>query len=259
MPKKKIIPTSRTNFGFIFRFKEEGGFAKPLKSSLTKFAKFFPKEKDSHFFHHTYTTVLRGVGSRLSTYADLYEYFDISASMSRRLATHAIYLMDPQRNSTIELFNKTKKYILKDVVVADVEIIARLKKLNKIECIRLYEAMQTLHVGCHLSSVVMAVSAVEHRFHKLLSKSNPRLYSSEFERATLGSIIELFRKDSRYKDPKYKNFKALLPDKHKPLMEMLNIYRIFSAHPKDEIISYQTAKAIISLSFLLLIDESLSI
>ncbi|UCE74358.1 MAG: hypothetical protein JSV56_01270 [Methanomassiliicoccales archaeon] len=166
---------------------------------------------------------------------------------------------NPDSNRTKDKFNKIFDRIEGLLEETDEDIYEKLKSLHNTECYRLTEAIRCHNMDCNLAAVVLAVSAVEHRLHKLLERKNKSLYKKEFESATLGGIIELFRKDTRYKDNKYNKFKKILPEKHNHLMEILNIYRIFSAHPKDEYISNQTSKSILSFSFLLLIDENLEL
>ena len=142
--------------------------------------------------------------------------------------------------------------------LTDDQLTKRLKRLGNLEAFRLYEAMKCLRANCALGAIVMAVSAVEHRLHMLLQRLDSRTYRRSFAKATLGGIIALFRTDSPYKGRAFDRLRKFLPEKHRPLMEVLNIYRIFSAHPKDEIITYQTARAILAFSFLLLMDETLT-
>jgi hypothetical protein len=84
------------------------------------------------------------------------------------------------------------------------------------------------------ASVIMAVSAVEGRITELIRRKQPRLFKSEFSKATLGQLISIFEPD-QYKDIKYIGIKKLMPNKHRPLVALLNQYRVFSAHPKGEL------------------------
>lgn len=131
-----------------------------------------------------------------------------------------------------------------------------IQKLNRMpceECMRLDEALTCFHNYCFTASVAMAVSAVEYRLIDLLKKKHERLYKKEFSRFTLGQLIQVFD-DNQYKARKYARIKKLLPVKHKPLLLLLNQYRIFSVHPKDESVTPQVAESILHLSFTFLID-----
>ena len=101
----------------------------------------------------------------------------------------------------------------------------------------------------------MAVSAVEARITGIVRRHDPILYDSQFARATLGQLVQLFD-DNHYTQPKFTSLKKLMPDKHKPLVVLLNQYRVFSAHPKAERITIQIADAILKLSFTFMIDPA---
>jgi len=102
----------------------------------------------------------------------------------------------------------------------------------------------------------MAVSAVESRIIELIRKNNKKLYFSNFSKATLGQLINLFD-EHQYTDKKYNKIKKLLSDKHKPLLTLLNQYRIYSVHPKQIKITPQIAESILNLSFCFMLDKTL--
>jgi len=252
------MPSS--NNGLIWSFKKKGGLEAEAKAVQKWFLKHFPKEKDQHFFQHTYTYRLSNFNGRFKKYIELFSYLDISPDETNHLYQLFYSVSNPDANRTKKDYEQHMFFAIRELKRTDEIMTERLKMLSRIECIRLYEAMRCLDMQCNLSSVVMAVSAVEYRLHQLFAKTSPKLYKKEFQRATLGGIIEVFRINStRYTASKYNKLKKILPEKHRPLMEMLNVYRIFSAHPKDEVITTQTAKAILSLAFLLLIDEVLRV
>ena|GEM_PF-1843771 len=259
--RKKVskITIKKTKYGFIDHFKINKGLSNIAKDFRLKLLKDFPTEKDDHFFTHLYEYRTESFSDAFHTYTQLYEFLDINSRKVLYLKFYAHRIDNPDTNRTKEKFKECFDRIIKFIEKTDKEMMEKLKLLHEIECYRLAEAMKCLNHNCNLAAVVMAVSAVEHRLHKLLERKNKTLYKAKFERGTLGSIIELFRKDTRYSDRKYDTFKKILPEKHNHLMEILNVYRIFSAHPKDEFISHQTAKSILAFSFLLLIDEKLSL
>ncbi len=252
--KKKLT----TIPGPIGRLQAAGGYATIFQKTTKAVKEKFPRENDDHAFGHYYATRTSSINTLFQFYVDLFEHLDISIGTVRTLRQAHWTLRLHQANRTKKAFERNVVFALKIIKNADEQFKPKVSLLSRIECIRLHEAMQCLSSQCHLSAVVMAVSAVEHRLHKIVEKTDSVLYAANFADATLGGIIQLFQRD-HYKDAKFQPFKQILPDKHKPLMEMLNIYRIFTAHPKDENVTHQTAAAILSLSFLLLTDKSLKI
>jgi len=45
-----------------------------------------------------------------------------------------------------------------------------------------------------------------------------------------------------------------MPRKHRPLVTLLNEYRVFSAHPKEEKVTAQIAESVLHLCFAFLTD-----
>lgn len=250
---QKIVSSDYGDIGFI---KENNGLSFIAKDFGERFLKDFPTEKDPHFFVHTYSTITNSFFGYIDLYIHLYGYLDISPTDLRYLEQLYWELVNPNANRTREDFKSNINSLLSFLHNTDKKISNKLNLLSHIECVRLYEGIRCLESECNFSTVVMSVSAVEHRLHKLIEKKNKKIYKAHFERETLGGIISLFKKD-QYTDKKYQPLKKILPDKHRPLMEMLNIYRIFSAHPKDVVVTNQTAKLILSLSFLFLVDKDL--
>jgi hypothetical protein len=134
------------------------------------------------------------------------------------------------------------------------DICDKLSRLECTECIRLDEALVCFQSYCFYSSVVMAVSAVEYRIAEMIRRSDAELYLKHFQVATLGQFIKVFQ-DDEYKDEKFQKIKELMPVKHKPLVSLLNNYRVFAAHPKGQEITSQIAEAIIHLAFSFLTDS----
>ncbi len=150
------------------------------------------------------------------------------------------------------------RYVLDRVKFFDQEVKGKTSRLNCTECVRLDEALVCYENYAYHSSVIMAVSAVEARITALLQKNNMRLYNSEFSKFTLGRLISVFDPD-QFKDNKYKGIKKLMPDRHRPLVALLNQYRIFSAHPNGRPITAQIADSILNLSFAFMLDETTSL
>ena len=130
-------------------------------------------------------------------------------------------------------------------------------KINKLTCqelIRLDESLHCFEEYCYYSSTIMAVTSVESRLHYLLDKKDSDLYKEHFEDATLGKLIQLFD-PKYYTDAKFKKFKKLIPNEYKSLIDILNHYRILSAHPLGKNISKKIVQSVINLSILFLLDE----
>jgi len=139
--------------------------------------------------------------------------------------------------------------------LVDPDIRKKIAKLTCDECERLDEALVSYSNYCFRASTIMAVSAVEFRLHYMIKNTNRELYRAEFEKATLGKLIQVFDKNM-YEENRYKRIKQLMPDRHLPLVELLNQYRIFSAHPKELEVTPQIAESILGLSFAFLIDPA---
>ena len=264
--RKKTSPTKidkyqikKSKYGPVGLIRENKGLTSTSKNFNRWFLKKFPTERDAHFFSHVYHSRFGQFGRLFQFYIELYEYLDISSSDVSHLKQLYYSLENSDANRKKEDFKRNFLFLLLKLEETDENIYSRLKDFYNIECYRISEGMNCLSSRCNLAAVVMIVSAVENRLHKVIEKKEKSLYEKEFKKATLGSIIELWRKDTRYKDPKYDRLKNILPEKHNHLIEVLNTYRIFSAHAKEEFISSQMAKAIILLSFLLLMDKSLRI
>lgn len=148
-----------------------------------------------------------------------------------------------------EIINRLK-YLIKYI---DPDVQRKLERFTCQECKRLDEAIINFHSHCFYSNIVMAVSAVEARLIDMINKADSILYGEFFSKATMGQLIQLFD-EVQYKDEKFTKLKALMPSRHMPLLHMLNQYRIFSAHPKEELITAQLAESVLHLAFAFMID-----
>lgn len=137
------------------------------------------------------------------------------------------------------------------------DIADKLKRFTCVECERLDEAIVCFQNYCFVASIIMAVSAVENRINELIRSKDSKLHSAHFKKATLGQLIQVFD-DKQYTDTKFQKIKKLMPDKHKPLITLLNLYRVFSAHPKEEKITPQIAESVLHLSFAFMLDVTTS-
>jgi len=164
-------------------------------------------------------------------------------------------LANPERMSSVADFDSHINRVKDAVAFIETDIEDKLGRFTCLECQRLDEAIECLRNYCCYASVVMAVSAVEARITEIVRRHDQTLYDSQFAKATLGQFIQLFD-DNHYTQPKFVSLKKLMPDKHKPLVALLNQYRVFSAHPKAERITMQIADAILKLSFTFMIDPA---
>lgn len=135
------------------------------------------------------------------------------------------------------------------------DVRTRSSRLACVECVRLDEALVCFENYSYYASVIMAVSAVEARITDLIRKKSPAIYKASFSKATLGQLIQVFE-PGKYTDRKYAGIKVLMPEKHRPLVSLLNNYRVFSAHPVGEPITAQIAESILDLSFAFLLDTT---
>ncbi|MDO8689902.1 MAG: hypothetical protein Q7R39_07800 [Dehalococcoidia bacterium] len=162
-------------------------------------------------------------------------------------------LQTPEKIGGYQDFNDLLDELAGEIDFTEPEVRDKLSRLHCHECVRLDEALVCSQSYCFYSSIVMAVSAVEYRIAELVRRSAPELYSRSFPRATLGQLIQLFQ-DDMYKGEEFRNAKELMPSKHKPLISLLNQYRVFSAHPSEEQVTPQIAEAILHLAFSFLTD-----
>lgn len=162
-------------------------------------------------------------------------------------------LKNPQLVKTYDRFEVLLSYAREFISTLEPGIRKKLSGLTCEECERLDEALVTYSNYCFYSSIIMAVSAVEFRLHYMVKNTDKKLYSEQFEKATLGQLIQVFDKNG-YTDNKYDKIKQLMPDRHRPLVQLLNQYRILSAHPKEVKVTPQIAESILNLSFAFLID-----
>ncbi len=192
----------------------------------------------------------------IKKYSICFDFLEINPHALSGLSEIIEQIKNPLANSTSKAFKEHVDRALHFIRFYKKFFHEKIRLLTCEESYRLDEALECLQVQCHFACVVMAVSAVESRLRYLLKKKNKTVFNAEFEKATLGQIIKLFD-ENEYTAPKYAKLKKILPDKHKPLMNLLNQYRIFSAHPKAEIIGRNIAESILRLSFVLLLDKDL--
>jgi hypothetical protein len=200
-------------------------------------------------------TQVQAVLAYTKKYATCCSYLDCHAYTIQDIERACQDLAVPERMSSLKEFDACLSLIRDSIAFIEDDISEKLRRFTCLECERLDEAIECLRNYCFYASVVMAVSAVEARITEIVKKHDKALYDAQFAKATLGQLVQLFD-DKHYTEAKYSHLKRLMPDKHKPLVALLNQYRVFSAHPKTERITYQIADAILKLSFTFMIDPA---
>lgn len=164
-------------------------------------------------------------------------------------------LKSPESLVYYEEFQSVTKRLIVLINFLEKDISNKLSRISCKECQRLDEALVCFQNYCFYASIVMAVSAVESRIHELIKKDDKKIYSARLEKFTLGQIIQIFD-DNQYTSKEFASIKKLMPNKHKPLIALLNQYRVFSAHPKEEKITAQIAESVLHLAFNFMMDIS---
>lgn len=159
----------------------------------------------------------------------------------------------PEKISGYDDFHSLINGLKTQIKFVEPSICDKLSLLECTECIRLDESLVCFQNYCFYSAVVMAVSAVEYRIAEMIRRADSKLYLKHFQGATLGQLIKVFQ-DDEFKDEEFKKIKELMPIKHKPLISLLNHYRVFAAHPTYQKTTAQIAEAIIHLAFSFLTD-----
>lgn len=126
------------------------------------------------------------------------------------------------------------------------EMVNMFSSLDEQEKGRINKAIHNHFEDCHYSCVAMSVSAAESRLLKLMCIVNPQS-EQELETKTLGQLISDYVSNRE-------SYKKVVPEKHEPLLQLCNTYRIFSVHPKKEEIPGMVAVSILGLAIAFLTD-----
>lgn len=164
------------------------------------------------------------------------------------LLEHAYALGRPEVVKTKKDFESNLDAISAAFASEGFPIAGMITRLHATESERLLEAIHSLFEGCRLSAVAMAVSAIEFRLLDFMKQLTPD--AKELDRLTLGSLI------GECLDPE-KPYFAKLPDRHRPLLELCNKFRIFSVHPKTTLIGQNEAISVINLAFSFILDPQM--
>ncbi len=168
--------------------------------------------------------------------------------MQPKLLERAYALGQPDSVKTRTQFEENVSFVANTFQAEGLPIGSMISRLHTTEKERLLEAIHCLFEGCRYSAIAMAASAIEFRLLDFMKRVNPTI-GDELERRTLGSLI-----DECLKDPLYSK---KLPERHRPLLELCNQFRIFSVHPKTELVGQNEAMSVINLAFSFILDERL--
>ena len=143
--------------------------------------------------------------------------------------------------------NKFFENILSVFQMAKEELNEKINLLEEEERERLNEAFNCYIQELNYSAIVMSVSAIENRLFSLMIS---KYYDKRLEELTLGQLIWEYTHNKE----KYGN---IIPEKHEPLLDYCNIYRVFSVHPKKEKINRSNTTAILCMSCSFLFDKNM--
>lgn len=155
----------------------------------------------------------------------------------------------PKDLGTLEDFKGYVNDVRLGFIVTREERIAFCSAFDEEEKKRVNESIHAHLEGCNYSCVAMSVSAVESRLLKLMCLVSPDL-EQELDKKTLGQLIVEYIKDKG----KYKN---VVPERHEPLLQLCNTYRIFSVHPKKQKVNEMIAHSILNLTIEFLTDQDM--
>lgn len=164
-----------------------------------------------------------------------------------KILTSLASLEIPRAITKLEDFEVHFRYIRTRFSLAKEDISNFCSAFDDEEKKRLNEAIHNHFEGCNYSCVAMSVSAAESRLLKLMCLASPQL-ELELEKKTLGQLIYEYVHNKE----KYKN---IVPEKHKPLLDLCNTYRTFSVHPKKQRITPRLARSILDLAIEFLTDQ----
>lgn len=246
--------------------KHEKNIASMVKSLTSDSKEWCPfmhnKQKKTNLDCYSETPILQHIINVLDNLCFLFDLLELEEEDTKELIEAVEKLKHPHKIKDWVDFKILLEDIERILKRISPEISKKIKKFTCLECERIWEGIRCFYFQSYYASTILIVSALESRLHTLIKNKNKTLYKKEINGSTFGKILDL-RDPDKYKAPKYKKIKSILlkmiPEKHMPLMRLLNYYRILSAHANPETIEKNVAKSIITLSFAFLLDESLKI
>lgn len=194
----------------------------------------------------------------LDRFIKIYEMIGIDPYHLDKLRESSERLRNPETLHSYDEFKGNIDNIIFIIEHDKSKISSYISQLTCEECIRMDEAITCYMNYSYLASTVLTVSAVEARLHNIFKKKSSKFYKENFETATLGQLIQIFD-EKKYLTKKYLKYKKILPLEYRPLLEILNAYRVFSAHPKGKKIDSHIAESILKLALSFLVDERLAV
>jgi hypothetical protein len=238
---------------YCYRFKEwvlksffmtKNQFGQPQKSDTPM------TESWTYSGHYCYHPEYQRQVETIKRCIEICHVFSIAklTAMQPNLLEHAYALGHPELVKTRKDFESHIDAISAGFASEGFPIGGMVNRLHATESERLLEAVHSLFERCRFSAVAMAVSAIEFRLLDFMKQLTPD--APELDRLTLGKLIE------ECLDEK-KPYSAKLPDRHRPLLELCNKFRIFSVHPKTELIRQNEAISVINLAFSFILDPQM--
>lgn len=213
---------------------------------------FWLKEEMKSIFDKGYffSTSQRQSWNKLSEILKITEFFGINCLDINKsnLEGWMKYLHNPiQYSGGLNSFDAITSRIKEVFMDAKKELTEKIGLLEIEEKNRLTEALNCYIQELNYSSIVMSVSAIEYR---LISLMKSKYDDKNLEDLTLGQLIWEYTHNKE----KYEN---VIPEKHEPLLDYCNIYRVFSVHPKKEKITRSIATSILCMTCNFLFDKNL--
>ena len=204
---------------------------------------------DPLFYTYCWTPLYQGYWKTLSDIVNICDMLGIThLELNKSVMAQRIEWLDTpellSKRSYFESYTDLIKEVFKKV---EKELREKLQLLEEEEKYRLNEALNCYINECNYSAVAISVSAIEFRLLNLMQLVKP---NSKLEKYTLGELINEYLQNK-------KAYKNVIPKKHEPLLNLCNVYRIFSVHPKKEKITRAIATSIINMTFAFLLDKKM--
>lgn len=198
---------------------------------------------------YCYTPFYRQIFEPIKKLVEVCDIFGISYLEVNKniLLEHVSNLEDPDKTKRKSILNSLIneiKQVFSEVKIEAYELVSALDVDQKL---RLNEALHCFLERCYYSSIVMSVSTVESKLLDLMKRARPE-ESATLDKLSLGQLLcEYLENETEYGN--------VIPKKYRPLLNLCNTYRVFSAHPKKEKINSRIATSILNLTFEFLLNK----